>query len=329
MAVWSCAVLFSCSALSVAIALVSDLKHSGLMAGQSSALCGAAAPLVFVCAVAMLFRISRLGYSLGLLAGSMALYWLILAEVVEYPLSSWRFLNYWGEASPDESRFLLSIKFRLLSIAIVSVTVVCALLRLLLARFVLNGSPCCLRTWPAVTVCSLILIVWFVRSVSPYRSPNWNPRPPPGFLIAKVERNGIGFHETGVSGSRDGRVWVWRDNRRLFEYRFETRVSSGSMSQAALEHALDFMDSPTVVGASGLTPVKLGLYEIDGWYAVVNGSRAFAFSERSVTRPPKQMTDLFYEIEALPMVEGEPRATRDVCFGFCFDFIRPLAGIPR
>jgi hypothetical protein len=113
------------------------------------------------------------------------------------------------------------------SVALLTTGVVAAGLRLIASK-----SRFRTRSWPAFVTGFIVLVVWFSRSVMPYRIPgaldysDW-----PVLQILHVEKNGLQFHENCV------RVWgridrpyslsVTKDDRRLLTYRFQQTGSSG------------------------------------------------------------------------------------------------------
>lgn len=126
-----------------------------------------ASPLVFLWACVLVFFRPRLGDGLGLVAGLIALPWLVQIEVAPATWNSWLFFN-------SEGAFPLFAKLKILSVAIIVIAIACSSVRLLPARLSLRNSPLCRRTWPAFAVGFLVLAVRFVRSASPAA---WHDRP--------------------------------------------------------------------------------------------------------------------------------------------------------
>jgi DNA-directed RNA polymerase specialized sigma24 family protein len=73
-------------------------------------------------------------------------------------------------------------------------------------------------------------------------------------------------------------------------------------------------------------PAALRSWNAEGWYVVLQDSRLLAFTSEYRTTPPKEITDLFEEMEKLPASQEEAFVLRDVCLGFCYD---PVAGLLR
>lgn len=80
----------------------------------------------------------------------------MLTESSRFP-SAWTYLN-----GPDEFEGFLARPFMILEIlsaALITVAIICSLLRLLPSRVSLRNSPLCRRTGPAIAVAVLILAV--------------------------------------------------------------------------------------------------------------------------------------------------------------------------
>jgi len=280
----------------------------------------AACPLVFVCACIVIAFRPRLGYCLGLVAGLIALPWLTQIEVADASWSSWVFFN-------SEGGIPLFARLKILSVTLIAIAVACSLIRLLPAGWSVRKSPLCRRTWPAFAVGFLVLAVWFVCSVTPYSVPAYDHPARMEFRILHVQKRGLQFRETMVMTRRNGQVWVFRDERHLFQYRFEGHVavvSLGDTSPTSLVHARAFTQSPEFWKLHPVPAGALRSWNAEGWYVVLKDSRLLTFTSEYRTAPPQEVTGLFHEIEKLPAVEERPFAVRDACLGFCYDPIAAL-----
>ena len=95
-------------------------------------------------------------------------------------------------------------------------------------------------------------------------------------------------------------------------------------SPATIERARAFVRSPALWKLRTPPARALRSWNADGWYVVLKDSRILTFTSKFGTAPPKEVTELFHEIENVQF-SGESRSVvRDVCFGFCYD---PLAGL--
>lgn len=100
-----------------------------------------------------------------------------------------------------------SVKATILFVGLIALAVATAGLRLLPSYWLFRRSPLRSRTWPAVILTLAVVVVWFSRSVMPYRIPGavdysrW-----PILQILHVEKRGLQFHENRVS------IWGYRTN---------------------------------------------------------------------------------------------------------------------
>ena len=239
------AVLFLCSAMSIACTFLTI--PDGPLFGSTSSwdrpieIAAKSSPAIFLCACGLLFFRARLGQLLGLVAGFAALSWLVRTECSLDPWNTWIFLNYRDQRGVEGGGIRAFVTLRVLSGAFVGTTVACCLLRLLPAKWELRKSSLSRRTWPAVAAGFVGLAAWFVHSVTPYSVPGYDHGTRAEFRILHVQKCGLRFQEFGASAYRDVRVYVWTDERRLFQYGFNWRVARGGMPYQRL---LSFAESP-------------------------------------------------------------------------------------
>ena len=275
-----------------------------------------AIPLGFLGACVLVFFRARVAYGLGLAVSAIGLRWFILLERRQrrFSVSSWSVFNVaWEPASWREALIILSV-------ALIVVSAVCAVLRLLPARWTVRKLPLGQRNWPAVAAGFLALGVWLFRAGTPYQIPLFVRAVPPSFGILHVEKRGLRFHETAVSAYRNGRFFVARTERDLFRYEFQTQGTQGTMSYEQVEAfrtSTDFWRLQTAPAAS------LHSWNAEGWYAV-SDSKILAFTTENRTAPPQLVVDVFSEIDKLPVDAKWTASGRDVCFGFCYG---PLAAL--
>jgi hypothetical protein len=241
-------------------------------------------------------------------------------------MNSWVFLN------DDGSSFMggwvpAFVKLNILSVALLLISTACSMLRLLPARWSLRRSPLCMRTWPAFAVGFVVLAMWFARSVTPYTVPGYDHGLGAALRILHVQKRGLRIHETRVGLFRDGLFWIFRDDRRLFQFRFERYLAQTSYGEeliAVREHGWALVRSPELWKLRTPPARALRAWNAEGWYVVLKDSRLLAFTSEYGTVPPREVTDLFHEIEKLPVSEERSYAVRDVCLGFCYDPIAAL-----
>jgi hypothetical protein len=255
-----------------------------------------------------------------LVAGLIALPWFVRSELSLDPWNSWTYLNTPDAGDREVWTFLAFVKLRILSMALIVIGIACSSLRLLPARLSLRKSPLWRRTWPAFAVGFLVLVIWFARSVTPYSVPGFDHGGGLDFRILHLEKRGLGLHETAVMAYRNG-VWILRNDRRLFQYRFEKRIAHGVMP---FERLTAFRQSPELWKLRTPPARALRSWNAEGWYVVLKDSRLLAFTSEYRTAPPREVTDLFREIEKLPVSVERPFEVRDVCLGFCYDPVAAL-----
>jgi hypothetical protein len=195
--------------------------------------------------------------------------------------------------------------------------------RLLPAKWTLRKVPVRERTWPAVVVCFLVITSWYSISASPYRIPLIADGAPPELIVLHVEKDGIQFHETAVGASRDGRIYVQRNDRRLFQYRFLASESVGMMPETITARVHTLAQSAQLRELRTAPAVALRSKNAEGWY-VRTGHKVLAFTSEYGTLPPREVVDLFRDLESAAVPGKELRTVNDVCLGFCYD---PLAGL--
>jgi hypothetical protein len=176
-----------------------------------------ASPFAFLCACVLVFFRSRAAYGLGLAAGLMGLPWFILAERSS-PISSWIIFNVALE--PGSAAEV----FEIVSVALIVVSSSCATLRMLPTRWTLRKLPFGQRNWPAIATGFLVLGIWLYHAGTPYQIPIIADEVPPEFRILHVEKRGLRFHETAILAYRNGVVWISPNERKLFQYKFETQA---------------------------------------------------------------------------------------------------------
>jgi hypothetical protein len=280
----------------------------------------AASAPAFLSACILVFFRPRWGYALGLVAGLLPLPSFVRIETSDTSWSSWVFFNS-GMGVP------LFAKLNILSLALIVISIACSLIRFLPAGWSWRGYPVSGRTWPAFTVGFLVLATWFARSAMPYQVPGSADGIAAELRILHLQKTGLRIHGIEISEFRDGQAFVARDDRQFFQYEFETRVARIALwetSPAALERARALVRSPELRRLRTPLPTMVRSWKAEGWYVVLKDSQAFAFTSENGRTPPREVTDLFDELERLPTSQEQRFAVRDVCLGFCYDPVAAL-----
>ena len=235
--------------------------------------------------------------------------------------SLWSYLNGPDEfAAGDRPSAMLII----LSVALIAAAATCSFLRLVPSGLLLRKSSVCRRTWPAIGVAVLVPAVWFYHSAKPWLLPTIVDSVPPELRILHVEKRGLQFHETSVITMRNGgEFWVSHNDRRLLQYRFQSRTTHGVMPTTIREQANAFAHSTALRNLRTAPPIALRSWNVEGWYVAVSGLPLLAFTSEDGTNPPREIRDMFAQIEKLAGTNDQS-GIQDVCLGFCYD---PVAGL--
>lgn len=219
----------------------------------------------------------------------------------------------------------------ILCVASMVMAIVTAALRLLPVGWKWRKRPIGERTWPAVVASILILAIWYSKSVMPYRIPGavdysyW-----PDVQILHVEKHGLQFHEkcVSVSGLKWNalRVSFAENNRRWFQYRFEERNSSATLSATVAADVLGKARSleRTTANWEPIRPVRS--WNADNWYFYTQGGAFESFTTENGRKPPEEVVALFQELEGLPRSGERAMQMKEVCLGFCYE---PLSAMGR
>jgi hypothetical protein len=244
--------------------------------------------------------------------------------------------NVWVMFNQPDDRFASYPPYAVFGICFVAlliVSIATAVLRLLPSGWHLRRVPVSDRTWPAVLASLIFMIIWFCQSVMPYRIPGavdysaW-----PIFQILHVEKRGLQFHETRVSVS--GRkvrseyfprsVQFSRNDRRLVNYRFLEKASTGQISDALSERVRTFLTSSNQPQPTW-DPVKpIRNWNADNWYVIAEGAGLKAYTKENGSVPPPEIVNLFNDLEKLPQSSWSLSERKDVCLGFCYDPLSEL-----
>jgi len=263
------------------------------------------------------------------LAGLVSAPWVYWTTLQGTPLGNiWTMFN-----APDRELLMYNMlafaKLAILSVGLMVTAIAIAAVRLLPTRWKIRGLPFCERTWPAVLVALIFLVLWFSQSVMPYRISGaldyagW-----PILQILHVEKRGLQFHETCIS------IWGYRNHpesvsfsgndRRLFQYRFQQKHASGELPGPLKDRVGAIIQSSQVSSRTWDAVRPLRTWNVDGWYFTGEGIGLKAYTTDKGATPPQEIVDLFHDLERLPHIRESESDRKDVCLGFCYD---PLSGL--
>lgn len=308
------AAIFFCAGLSIAFFLV----KAGLedFAARESFWAGdfvLVSPVVFVCgACILIFYNNRpaFGYLIGGIACVLALPWFVLLESSVLP-SIWMSLN--RPRDWDANWAVVEI----LIVGLIVAAGACVVLRLIPSAYLRQ------RIWPAIAAGVLVLAGWLIHSGRPWMIPEAVDAFPADLRVLHVVKRGLQFHETTVIISRSRNVTIRRNDRRLFQYRFQSRVTDATLPPGVEEQVNQVVHSAELRRLSTAPPVPLRSWNAEGWYVALNGPALMAFTSEYGTSAPGEIREVFERIEK---VEGPQQfvTMADVCLGFCYD---PVSGL--
>jgi hypothetical protein len=283
-----------------------------------------ASALAFLVAAEGIFLRPRFSYVVGLLSGFLALYWFSRIEFREFPaLNSWLTFNL-PQASSSYAYDVFLAKLKICCGISIVLSIAWSITRLIPAKWVVRKTPVRERTWPTFAICFVVLILWYGVSASPYRIPLIvDGAAMPELTLLHVEKRGIHFSETAFFVRQDRRLYVQRNSRRLFQYRFVMNDGVGVIAKANLDRALFIAQSLARSDVRTRPAVALRKDNAEGWY-VRTTHGVLAYSTEYGTEPPIEIVDLFHDLESFAPSETEMRTVSDICLGFCYD---PLAGV--
>jgi hypothetical protein len=312
------AVIFLCAASSIVSLLLKLPRNSG-----EGSIAVVASAFGLVAASAALFLRPRLSYYVGIVSGLAALHWFSQIEFWHFPvLNAWVAFNL-PAGNPYFVADIFLAKLRILFAVTVVASTACAVTRLLPAGWVVRKNPIRDRTWPALAVCFLVIAAWYALSASPYRIPLIVDGVSPELTVLHVEKRGIQFHEVSITVYRDRKLYIQKNDRRLFHYRFPVRSEVGVLPEATATRVFVLAQSSQLRDLPTPPAVVLRHHNAEGWY-IRTGQGVLAFTTEYGTEPPREVVDLFHDLESLAPAEQELRTMSDVCMGFCYD---PLAGL--
>ena len=292
-------IVYVCASISSLCLLLGLLKcFPGVYRSTQLALIASGfAPLT---ASVIVFRWPRVSHWLGLVSGLGALYWFYGVEFgYSFPaLNTWVTFNLPDAAlaSPQEILIAkLKIAFAIAALAATTLSVT----RLLPAHWTVRKRPVQDLLWPTIAVCILAIVLWYAISVSPYRIPVIVDGVPAKLTLLHVEKNSSQFHETSISVFRDGKVYLFHNDRRLLRYRFAVQMGSAVLSEdsptgkAVLALGEDLANGPTAAA------IPLRSRNAEGWYVRTEQRRVFAFTTENGIPPSPELLGVFRELESL------------------------------
>jgi hypothetical protein len=280
-----------------------------------------ASPFVLLAGAVVLQKAARIGYKITATGAILALPWIYTTESRSFG-NSWIALN---RAQTDPVIYTRYAEFRIVSVALLLVTLIWASTRLLPSNWQLLRRPLSRQTRPAVVLTLLFIVYWFASFAVPYRQPIIVDGGQPELNILHVRKDGMRFHETRVAVWHDGRCYLAEGDRQLFRYVFTVTTREAILTDALRARSKMVEALPQLGQGKKTSPRTIRSLHGEAWYVEVGSSGITAFTTENGVSPPASMVDFFSEAKDLA-ADGAtlPYEMRDVCLGFCYD---PKAGL--
>ena len=314
-----------CSVAAVAWMLVSyaRIAHGILSYRSMDRFAVYLGPVVLLGGTMLLRSRPRLGYMVAAVGAVLPLPWIFRTESRAFG-NSWIAMNAsWND--PDVFHYMHYSQLRIVSVALLLMTLVWAITRLLPSDWQLRNLPVNQRTWPASVIAFIFIVWWFAEFVFPYRQPIIVDAMHPELTILNVKKDGITFHETRVSIYHDGRYYLVRNDRQLFRYSFWETAHEGILTDDLRTKLKIIQALPELRRTLDKSPRALRAQHSEGWYTETGTFTITAFTTENATPPPADLVAFFREVEGVPSIGATSNdEVRDVCLGFCYD---PKAGL--
>jgi len=266
------------------------------------------------------FMARRFADLMALVGALLAWPYFRLAAFPRYTFSPWLTFNLGGESSELHFAYLIGALTILATSTLVAATAFSAL-RLTPRAWRIGKLSLCDRAWPGFAVTFLFVVTWYLRAVTPYQIPIFDiHQNPPDVSVLHVEKHGLQFHETSLAFYRDGQFYLAQNDRRLFQYSFQTRWARGVLTEDCFRLFNVLANSPpefTGSDVSSYVPPKT--WNADRWFVSIKGRAAGKPVNIDASVVPKEVQTLFYETQKLPQDWAQQKTERDVCLGFCYD----------
>ena len=204
------------------------------------------------------------------------------------------------------------------AVALLIVAGLCSLVRLTPLSWTIKSVPIRDRIWPGLAISFLLLVSWYLKSVTPYRSLVHDRGTQPEVMVLHVEKHGLQIQETRVAIYRDGRAFVTQDQRHLFQFAFPMTRNEVDLNSPD-DHLLGgvMKSPPQLRGTTLSTYSPPRSWNVNLWFVSLGTSPGVA--EIAQADLPPEITTLFNNVQKTAPVSTYPSIARDLCFGFCYD----------
>jgi uncharacterized membrane protein YhaH (DUF805 family) len=287
------------------------------------------APTLFLLASTRVFARRTAGYVMGLAAALMAWPFFFESEFANFrAYNSWLVLNgpvLGADNSSGPARWMI------LAVALLLLATFYSLLRLAPARWRLRRRPLRERTWPAFGMAFLAIAAWYLSAVVLLLSGTHLlicDAVQPWVRVTHVEKRGLHLRETTVIVYRDRKLYITRDDRSLFVYRFEIAYSLGQLPDGTFTSLVRIVGSPGSRLPAELLALPRPRYRFprawnsDRWFVFFDGAPGANLYGVEESAVPKEFSNLVRLSQSLPTRPLHPLEVRDICLGFCYDPLR-------
>lgn len=266
------------------------------------------------------FMARRFGDLMALVGALLVWPYFRLAEFNGYSFSSWVIFNLPGASRDSHFAFLIAT-LTILSMSSLFAATAYSALRLTPRTWLIGKLPLRDRAWPGFVISLLFVAAWYLTAVTPYQIPIFDIHQiRPLVSVLHVEKHGLQFHETYVAFYRDGQFYLTRDDRKLFQYCFQTNLAHGVITEEQLRLLNGVANSPPEFrGSQVWSHGPPYTWNADRWIVFVRGRAGRKPIDAELSVVPKEVLALFYDAQKLPYEETRQSTARDVCFGFCYD----------
>ena len=289
--------------------------RSGESSHRFAFLAGYISPIAFLVASVMLAKKWRLGYLVGLIASLMAWPIFFYREFSLYRISnSWLVFN----LHPDWRQDYLQPHTNVAAILLLMLATLITVTRLLPSSLNYRNSRMSELNWPAVVLTAVVVCTWYLTSVSPYRMPGFiSPGMGPTVSITHVERRGFRFHDTRTAVMRDCSAYISSTDRRLFQYRIQSKEKKVRVSHETCETIFSLLSSPDArLPYTYFVPPNEWNY--DYWLVSYEGGKPLQFATLDQSTLPTQLIPMLEEVAKGEVVYTSSSIQYDICFDFCY-----------
>lgn len=171
------------------------------------------------------------------------------------------------------------------------------------------------RAWTAFLVALLTVIAWWVHSISPQGPRRSFHRLPPELRIGHVMKRGLAIEGREAIIIQPGRTFFFTIRKQPFRSQVNVQVSGRVMPKSYYDHARELARSLKTMKSSTMPIRVLNTWNAEGWYIFLRWEEEpLVFTSE---KAPREVVDLFYAIEKLPVASEISYVAPNKCWGLC------------